>query len=450
MDKTFITSFFGLGKLKPAPGTWGSAGTAAIFVLTVIISGQIFGAWIMAILAALAGLACVNLSEAVEKKLNQKDPGQIVVDEVAGQAVAYFIAAPFMGETLLVTAALCFLLFRIFDIIKPWPLRRLEKLPAGWGILADDLVAGIYAGIVYLIMLAIGWVYWLDNLVQFGGKLNTLGAAILGIVQGLTEFLPVSSSGHLVLMEHFMKLQPEKPEMLLFDLAVHVGTLLAIIIVFFPSFVKIFKNLIKFKKYGSKVTEIYKKNPAVHLLTLAVVTTIVTGMLGMLFEDFFERFRSNLGLVSIMWVITATLLLITDWRKQTRKGLRQLGFTAAIIIGLAQTAALAPGISRSGATICAAILIGLHRRWAVEYSFLIAIPAILGAATLTAAKNFDILTSGTLQTRVWLTGMILAALTGVFALKVLIKASRKKELKIFAIYCYILAIFVGGYHLITS
>ena len=165
----------------------------------------------------------------------KNDPVEVVADEFAGQAVT-FLAIPFLttaaisAKQIWAAAVLGFLLFRLFDIVKPWPIRKFEKLPKGWGILVDDLLAGIYASIALLFCLKTGLLNYLGTFFCFDGtSLNIFSAAILGAVQGLTEFLPVSSSGHLVLFETFFNFDPEKPEMLLFDLAIHVGTVVAIL-----------------------------------------------------------------------------------------------------------------------------------------------------------------------------------------------------------------------------
>jgi undecaprenyl-diphosphatase len=148
-----------------------------------------------------------------------------------------------------------------------------------------------------------------------------------------------------------------------------------------------------------------------------------------------------------MWVITGTLLLVTDWRKKTRLGLRQFAVWQAALVGLAQAGAIMPGISRSGATICVAILVGLRRRWAVEFSFLIAIPAILGATVIKLVRDFGEISSGSLSLSSLVTGSAVAAVVGILALRLLIKASRSANLKFFAFYCYILACFVLIYSL---
>jgi undecaprenyl-diphosphatase len=240
-------------------------------------------------------------------------------------------------------------------------------------------------------------------------------------------------------LESFFDLNPETPQMLLFDLAVHVGTVAAIFIVFRRSIAAFFKNLIRSVEYGTDFVEAYRRSPSVHLLVLAILATFVTGVCGLLFREYFVSARGSLPIVALMWVVTGTLLLITDHRKKTRLGLRQFGVAAALVIGLVQAAAIMPGISRSGATICAAILIGLHRRWAVEFSFLIAIPAILGATLIELAQNFGEISSGGLPVTSAMAGSVFAAIMGVVALKLLIKTARRAMLKYFAFYCYILA-----------
>ena len=442
--KRLLTSCFGLGRLPVAPGTWGSLPTAIIFgLMWQLHASGILISIVMAVLALAGSIVCVRFAPVVIRATGKRDPGEVVADELAGQAVT-FLFIPFLTlETfstgqIWVTTVAGFLLFRLFDIAKPWPIRRLEKLPEGWGVLADDLLAGVYAGIVLLLCYSVR---------TEGSSLNVLHAVILGIVQGVTEFLPVSSSGHLVLFENLFNFDPETPEMLLFDLAVHVGTVAAIFIVFRKSIAAFVRNLLVCGKYGKSPVEIYKKSPSVHLLVLAIFATAVTAVFGLLGEKHFAAARGSLLIVASMWIVTGTLLLITDLRGKSRLGLRQFGIWAAIVVGLAQAAAIMPGISRSGATICAAILLGLRRRWAVEFSFLIAIPAILGATVVQSVRDFAQISSGSLPIGSVVIGSVAAALTGILALKLLIKTSRTANLKYFAFYCYILACFVLVYRL---
>jgi undecaprenyl-diphosphatase len=442
--RRLLVSCFGLGWLPVAPGTWGSLPPAMLFALMCYFGSAAAAISItMAVLALLGSIVCIKFAPAIVAATDEADPREVVADEFSGQAVTFLFIAAVPISNIWVTGLLGFLLFRFFDILKPWPIRKFEKLPKGWGILTDDLIAGVYAGIALLFCLRIGLAEYLSGTLRFdGSSLNIFSAAILGAIQGLTEFLPVSSSGHLVLLENLFHFDPEKPEMLLFDLTIHTGTVIAIFIVFRKSIAAFAKNLIAFGKYGSTPIAIYKKSPSVHLLVLAIVTTFVTSVLGLSFKHYFESARGSLAVIAVMWIINATLLLITDWRGKTRLGLRQFGLVAAVIVGLAQTAAIMPGISRSGATICAAILIGLHRRWAVEFSFLIAIPAILGATAVELIQNFDKINSAAMPLSTIIVGPAVAAIVGIAALKILIKVSRKANLKIFAFYCYILACFV--------
>ena len=445
--KRLLTSCLGLGLLPVAPGTWGSLPPAIVFaILTYLhISTQTIEI-VMAVFILAGAYICIEFAPKIVSMTGKDDPGEIVADELAGQAVVFLFVPVAAYSYPLITAVAGFILFRLFDILKPWPIRKLEKLPKGWGILADDLLAGVYASLVLLICLKTGLIGQTVSMLSCpDGLLNIVSAGFLGIVQGLTEFLPVSSSGHLVLFEKLLGLNPAKSEMLFFNLAIHLATLFAIFIVFRRSIASFLKNLILFRKYGNTPTEIYRKSPSVHILVLAAVTTAVTGSLGLLFKDYFIESFSSLKTVIVMWIITGTLLLITDFRKKNRLGLRQFGIVSAVIIGLAQTAAIMPGVSRSGATICAAILIGLHRRWAVEYSFLIAIPIISGATIVELVQNFSQLNCGAMPLSVIISGAVTAFVFGIIALKILIKTSRRANLKFFAFYCYILSAFTALY-----
>ena len=156
-----LTSCFGLGRLPIAPGTWGSLPPVIIFGLM-----SWFGASpamitnVMAALVLAGSFVCVQFAPAAIAATSKNDPGEVVADEFAGQAVT-FLFSPFLGmgsatgRQILITAFLGFVLFRLFDIFKPWPIRKLEKYPAGWGILADDLLAGVFAWIVLQICIRV-------------------------------------------------------------------------------------------------------------------------------------------------------------------------------------------------------------------------------------------------------------------------------------------------------
>jgi phosphatidylglycerophosphatase A len=159
--KRIILSCFGLGRLPIAPGTWGSLPPTFIFGLMCYFGAP--AVWVLIVMAvlALAGSAvCVIFSPDVIKATGKSDPREVVADELAGQAVTFLVAAFFVDTftnwQLVVTVILGFLLFRLFDILKPFPIYRIQKLPEGWGILADDLLAGVYAAVVLQICLSLG------------------------------------------------------------------------------------------------------------------------------------------------------------------------------------------------------------------------------------------------------------------------------------------------------
>ncbi len=159
--KRMLTSCFGLGRLPIAPGTWGSLPPVIIFYL--LGNSGASPALITNVMAALVlagGFVCVQFAPAAIAATRKKDPGEVVADEFAGQAVT-FLFSPFLAmgtatsRQILITAFVGFVLFRLFDIKKPWPIRKLEKYPAGWGILADDLLAGVFAWVVLQICIRI-------------------------------------------------------------------------------------------------------------------------------------------------------------------------------------------------------------------------------------------------------------------------------------------------------
>ena len=443
--KRLLASCFGLGRLPVAPGTWGSLPSVVVFVLMRHFGASVISVSIVMVALVLAGsIVCIKCASASIAAIGKADPGEIVADEFAGQALTFLPIGVVAVGQIWAVALLGFLLFRFFDIVKPWPIRKLEKLPGGWGVLLDDLLAGIYAAVALLLCRHYGAAEYLGKL-GLSEPMMLLPATVLGTIQGLTEFLPVSSSGHLIMFEKMFGFKPEATGMLLFDLTIHVGTVAAVLLVLRKSIRAWFENLLKFREYGDNPIQIYKKSPSVHFLTLAIAANVVTMVIGLMFRDYFESVRSSLGILAVMWIVTGTLLLITDYRKRTRMGLRQFGVPAAIVIGLAQAVAIMPGISRSGATICAAILLGLHRRWAVEFSMLIGASAILGAAAIEFAENYGKVGLGQMPILAFPAGAIISCIVGILALKLLIKTSRNAKLKFFAFYCYALACLVAIY-----
>jgi phosphatidylglycerophosphatase A len=156
MTKRLLTSCFGLGWLPLAPGSWGSLPSAIIFGLSCYFSGIVPLVILLMIALIIAGsFVCVKFSYAAVAAAGTKDPGEVVADEIAGQALTFLamplIMADVTGRQIISIAGLGFFLFRLFDTVKPWPVHRLEGLHGGWGILADDLMAGVYAGIALIV-----------------------------------------------------------------------------------------------------------------------------------------------------------------------------------------------------------------------------------------------------------------------------------------------------------
>ena len=150
--KRLLTSCFGLGWLPVAPGTWGSLPPAVIFGLLSWLSiSAVINSIVMLVLILAGSVICVKFAGAAITATGKNDPGEVVADEFAGQAVTFLAVGTVPAGGICVTVIIGFLLFRFFDILKPWPIRKLEKLPGGWGILADDLMAGVYAGIILLV-----------------------------------------------------------------------------------------------------------------------------------------------------------------------------------------------------------------------------------------------------------------------------------------------------------
>lgn len=249
-----------------------------------------------------------------------------------------------------------------------------------------------------------------------------LQAIILGTVQGLTEFLPVSSSGHLVIGQHLFGLT--EPE-LLFDVAVHIGTLLAVFIYFRREIAAIVVAVCKWP-FTRELT------PETRLGFMIVAGSIPTAVIGLLLEKKAEILFSSLVLVGAMLIGTGVWMWFTR-RIPLSHGNKELSLTRTLLIGTVQGLAVIPGISRSGSTIAAGLYLGLSRETAARYSFLLSMPAILGAA-LISMREFT--GTGTASLPSVLAGSIAAAVIGYGALAFLVYIVKKGSLYLFAPYCW--------------
>ncbi|MEW6670945.1 MAG: undecaprenyl-diphosphate phosphatase [Thermodesulfobacteriota bacterium] len=267
--------------------------------------------------------------------------------------------------------------------------------------------------------------------------MQPIQAVLLGIIQGLTEFLPVSSSGHLVLLQNLFGLK--EPEVL-FDISLHIGTLIAVCAVFFSEILSILKTIINLPvliKTSGGMKKLYQDNEPVRMAALIVAGSIPTAVLGLLFHKMVDQLFGSVRIVGLMLIITGALLWLT--RRVRVKGRPLTGATIkdALVIGLVQGVAIVPGISRSGSTISAALFLGMDREVAGRYSFLLSIPAILGALVLS-------LDSPAIETAVpgslFLLGTATAGIVGFAALKILLRLVNRGRLHLFAPYCWIIGI----------
>jgi undecaprenyl-diphosphatase len=276
--------------------------------------------------------------------------------------------------------------------------------------------------------------------------MNTTEAILLGIIQGLTEFLPVSSSGHLVLFQQLFGLKEAE---LFFDVCVHLGTLLAVIVVFRQEIANIVSALTRLLSVrGSKKTLLQKieSDPDLKLALLIVIGSIPTALMGFLFRGIADQLFASAFITGLMLIVTGLLLWITRWAAPCgeKPGADRLTPQNALIIGVVQGLAIVPGISRSGSTISIGLLLGIRREAAARYSFLLSIPAIIGAGLLSLKEG---LSQADPAVRISLLGAATAAFIGYGALKCLLHVVKKGRLHMFAPYCWlagILAIVFSG------
>ena len=254
--------------------------------------------------------------------------------------------------------------------------------------------------------------------------MNVFEAFFLGLIQGITEFLPVSSSGHLEISKKIFGDIFTSQESFLLTLSLHFATAISTIIVFRKDIALIFKELFQFKKNDSFYFSIY-----------IIISMIPAAFVGIFFEDFInDLFKDNLMLVGSMLILTSFLLFLTD-RKKINK--IKISYLSALLIGLVQAIAILPGLSRSGATIAIAIIIGVNREKASRFSFLMVIPLIIGGMIknlLSLPQNFNF------EVDILFVGFMSALVTGVFACKLMIALVNKSKLKYFGIYCLIIGL----------
>ena len=273
-------------------------------------------------------------------------------------------------------------------------------------------------------------------------------AIILGVIQGLTEFLPVSSSGHLAIMKNILRVDLETGA--LYDVLLHVATLVAICIVMRKDIAKLileFSSIVRdvFTNFLIFIDRITHKDDQYYIkimssayrrfVVLIIVSSIPTAIIGFLLNDIIETVENELLVPGICLIATAVIILISDFLADGTKKPKDATVYDAFAIGTAQGIATLPGLSRSGTTITACILCGFDRKFAVKYSFIMSMPAIFGALILKLSKiSSETVTGGDIA--VYIVGMVIAAVVGYFALIFTTKLVQKKSFKYFAFYCF--------------
>jgi undecaprenyl-diphosphatase len=271
--------------------------------------------------------------------------------------------------------------------------------------------------------------------------MNILQTIALGLVQGATEFIPISSSGHLVLVPWLLR-WPEPG--LAFITTMHLGTLAAVLAYFWKDLLGMVRAVV-----AALIRRAPWDTPESRLAWLIVLGTIPAVVVGAPFEDFFENVFGAPATVAALLLVTGLILALGERLGQRERSLESLRWGDALLVGLAQAAAILPGISRSGATIAAGLALSVRRETSARFSFLLAVPVILGGGLL---ELFELVKAGggTTQAPGLLAGFVAAAVSGYLCIHILLRYLRQHRLYVFSVYCWLfgaaclLVAFMGG------
>ena len=268
-------------------------------------------------------------------------------------------------------------------------------------------------------------------------------AVILGLVQGLAEFLPISSSGHLALLQQWFGIDENK--VLLFAVLLHVGTLISVFVVYWKDRWELIVELcltIRDLVTGKGLR--LEERPVRKLGVMIIVATIPTAIIGLLFNDLFDKLYTSVLPIGIGLIITGFLLILAERTGNSSRGIDRMNFRNSLFIGTVQGIAICPGISRSGSTLFGSLICNLDRKFAVKFVFLISIPSILGSAIMEAP---DAIEAGMDMAQLGpvIVGMAVAAISGLIAIKTMIKIVSDKKLSYFSYYVWVLGAIVVLY-----
>ena len=272
-------------------------------------------------------------------------------------------------------------------------------------------------------------------------------AIILGLVQGLAEFLPISSSGHLALLQQVFGIDEEK--VLLFAVLLHVGTLVSVFFVYWKDIWELLVELcLTIKDLCTGKGLRMEERPVRKLGVMIIVATIPTAIIGLLFNDLFDSLYTSVLPIGIGLIITGFLLMLAEKTGNSTRGIKEMNCRNAIFVGIVQGIAICPGISRSGSTLFGSLICNLDRKFAVKFVFLISIPSILGSAIMEAPdaikEGINISELGPV-----LVGMLVAAVAGFIAIKTMIKVVSNKKLSYFSYYVWALGLVVVLYSIFS-
>lgn len=266
--------------------------------------------------------------------------------------------------------------------------------------------------------------------------LEALKVIILGIVEGITEWLPISSTGHLILVEEFVKLNFSQSYLDMFNVVIQLGAIMAVVVIYFH----------RLNPFSPKKTEKQKKM-TLQLWVKVVIASIPAGVVGILFNDFIEEKFNNSYVVATMLIVVGVLFIVIENRHKGRKPqitkISQMGVPVLIWIGVFQMLAMIPGTSRSGATIIGALALGVSRTAAADFTFFLAIPAMAGAS-LVKLRHFGFDFTGT-ELGLLLLGCVVSFVVSILAIKFLLKYIQNHDFKAFGYYRIVLGIIVFLY-----
>lgn len=272
--------------------------------------------------------------------------------------------------------------------------------------------------------------------------MDIIQAIIIGLVQGLTEFLPISSSTHLIFIQQFLGVN----EPLAFDVLLHLGTLVAVISYFWRDIlqmiISLFSSLVDLFK-GRFISEI-KKDQYKKLTWYVIIATIPVGITGYLFNSIVESLFTGVIIPAFFLIISGCIIYFSQRMNSGNKiDLKNMSLKEAIIVGCGQACAILPGLSRSGTTLATGLFLGLEKEFAAKFTFILSIPVIIGAAVY---ELKDVSLGGSIELTAWIVGFLVSVICGYLAIKFLLKLIEERDLDVFAYYSWI----VGAIILVGS